>query len=70
MCEQYQAFVTNASYHLKIISENTSDCISRKQFSTFVENQSTEQSIVAMPTHASNRISAEALSSNNIGGCC
>jgi len=65
MREKHQEFVTNASYHPKIISANTSDCISTKQFSAAVENQSTEQAVVAMPTHASNRIRAEALSSNN-----
>ena len=63
--EQHQAFLTNASYHPKIISENTSDCISTKQFTIVVENQSTKQVVVAMHTHASNWIGAEDLSSNN-----
>jgi hypothetical protein len=36
MREKHQEFVTYASYHPKIISENTSDSISTKQFSTVV----------------------------------
>jgi hypothetical protein len=48
-----------------IISANISDCISTKQFTTVVENQSTEQVVVAMHTHASNQIGVEALSINN-----
>jgi hypothetical protein len=48
-----------------IISENTNDYISTKKFTTIVENQSTERAMVAMHTHASNRIREKALSINN-----
>jgi hypothetical protein len=52
----------HASYHPKIISANTSDCISTKQFTIVVENQSTEQAMVAIQTHAFIRIWATSLS--------
>jgi hypothetical protein len=62
MCEKHQEFVTNASYHPKIISANNNGCISTKQFATVVENQSTKQVVVAMHTHISIRIGETFLS--------
>jgi glucokinase len=66
MHEKHQAFVTNASYHMKIISANTSDYISTKKFTIVVENQSIEQAVVAMNTHTSIRIGAMSLSIKKI----
>jgi hypothetical protein len=40
----------------------TSDCVLTKQFATVVENQSIEQAMVAMHTHASIRIGETSLS--------